>query len=290
MHLIFVGGCERSGTSLVQKLLVSHSRIAGGPELVFTGRIAELYRRMGGRYPSSYASRIAAFYDGERLTEAFRSFLEGFFRPIFERDPDAVYFSEKTPSNLFAAPELLRIFPGARFVHVLRDGRDVLASHHDVRRRFEEAGEPYHHPTFRSPRVCVRWNRAAEKHAALETDPDLGARSHLLRYEELLQEPERVLTGLFSFLELDLETGLLSPEGVPSEELGIPVDGFWTTREMDGRGFDPSRIGRWRRDLPPTRRALANLLMARNLRHFDYPVEGSWLGANRILRAAGLPI
>ncbi len=281
MRMIFVGGCERSGTSLVQKILASHSRIAGGPELVFTGRIAELWRRMSATYPPEYAERIAAFYDRDELARAFRELFADLTRRIAESKPGARYLSEKTPSNIFAAGPLLELFPDSRFVHVVRDGRDVLASHRDVRRRFERRGEtPWNRESFGIRRVCGRWNRAVDIHFKL-----LGrSRYHWLRYEDLVRDPEPTLAGLFNFLELDLEAAARLPETIDAEALGLPVDGLWTTEETARQGFDPSRIGRWRRSLPLADRWLGSLLTAANLRSLGYPVGDTAVRVGRALR------
>lgn len=273
MRLILVGGCERSGTSLVQKILVSHSRIAGGPEFVYTNAVADLHRRMAAPHAPHYEARLASFFDRPQLAEAFRDFYGAFFRRVFDRKPGAVFLSEKTPSNIFAASELLTIFPDALFVHVIRDGRDVLASHRGVRARLARARNRSHRMATFSPwRVCRRWNRAIDTHFRLTEDGALAGRYVALRYEDLLLEPARVLGGLFSFLGLDLEPRALTPEAIPAAETRMPVDGFWYTPDLEGLPFDPARAGRWRRDLPLALRLWATLLMAENLRDAGYEV------------------
>ncbi len=282
MRMIFVGGCERSGTSLVQKILASHSQIAGGPELVFTGRVAELYRQMAASYPPEYAARLAAFYDSDQLAEAFRGLFNRLLRKVRERKPGARWLSEKTPSNIFAASRLLEIFPDGRFVHVIRDGRDVLASHRDVRRRFERDGRAsWNRASFRLHRVCARWHRAVEIHFELAADPRLADRYFSIRYEDLVRDPEAGVARLFDFLELDVEPSALAPEDIAAEDLGLPTDGVWTTEAMQRRGFDPGTVGRWRSSLPANCRILGSLLMGRSLEALDYPVAGAYASASR---------
>ena len=282
MRFLFVGGCERSGTTLVQRVLCAHSRVAGGPDLVFTGRIAELFDRMRGDYPEEYAARLARHYDEEELRRAFQRLLGGFLEKQAESDPAALYVSEKTPSNIFAARSLLELFPDARFLHVVRDGRDVLASHRDVARRLRQrqrsAGRRF------GPRaVCGRWNRAVDVHFQLTGRAELAGRYHLVRYEELVSAPRRVVGELFAFLGLELEDRTLTPESVSAAESGTVIDGIWVTEEMAERGIDDGGAGRWRRDLPPASRLLAGALMAGNLRRLGYPVSAAFLPPARLL-------
>ena len=275
MRFLFVGGCERSGTTLVQRVLSAHSRIAGGPELVFTWRIAELFDRMRGSYPEEYAARLARHYDEGELRRAFQRLLGGFFDKIAEGKPQALYLSEKTPSNVFAARTLLELFPDARFLHVLRDARDVVASHRDVAARLRARGRPAGR-AFGTRAVCARWRRAAATHFELADDAELGERYLLLRYEELVRQPRRTVDELFGFLGLEPEERVLAPESVPQAESGTVVDGIWVTEEMAGRGFDESRVERWRRDLPTVPRLLASLLTAPLLHRLGYPVAAAW--------------
>lgn len=45
-RVVFVGGVPRSGTTLVQRIICSHSDVAGGPEFRFVPRVARLYSDM----------------------------------------------------------------------------------------------------------------------------------------------------------------------------------------------------------------------------------------------------
>jgi len=285
VRLLFVGGCERSGTTLLQRILCSHTRIVGGPELVFTGRIARLFERMRGPLPEHFSARLATYYDEARLRSLFRDFLAGLLQPVRERRPDAAYLAEKTPSNFAAATTLLEIFPDARFLHVLRDGRDVLCSHRDVRARFQAAGEVV--PAgLGLRRVCGRWNAAIDAHRRLVDEPSVSGRYLSLRYEELVRHPERVIGELLESLELEFEEQVLEPESVPEAESGSVIDGLWFTEEMARRGIDDSGVERWRMDLPPISSLLANLSMASNLRRLGYPVAAAYLPLARLLRGS----
>ena len=268
---IFVGGCERSGTSLLQKVLVSHSQIAGGPEFMFTKDIIGLHWRMIAPYPDSYADRRDTYFDSDDLGDRFRTFYAGFFESQLEAKPQARYISEKTPSNIAVARYLLDLFPRSLFIHILRDGRDVVASIDRVRRRFESAGDAGFNPkTFGLFSVAGRWNQAVDEHFRALNSKETADRYFWLRFEDLVAAPSTELQRLFAFLGLDLGDRQLHPESVRSAEMGLAVDGFWTTEASDQMAFNPERVGVWRRDLGLLRRRLATFLMGSNLKRLDY--------------------
>ncbi|MBI3500565.1 MAG: sulfotransferase, partial [Bacteroidetes bacterium] len=135
-RFIFVGGSSRSGTTLLQRILTSHSRIGGGyqfsgNEFNFTHDIFHLYERMKNGWKESEAEFFISSND--ELSENFRKFYHSFFnRQKFEKFD---YVSEKVPKNILVAHSLMEIFPDAYFINIYRDGRDVLASHYQIMQR-----------------------------------------------------------------------------------------------------------------------------------------------------------
>jgi len=167
---------------------------------------------------------------------------------------------------------------------VLRDGRDVLASHRAVERRIEARGWAGHDRTaFERRRILARWNRSVAVHFELSRSKELRHRYQSLRFEDLVREPESELRCLFEALDLDLEPQVLAPELLRAEEMGLVVDGLWSTEESDRKGFDITRIGHWRRELGVLDRVAATGAMAANLERLGYPVARSAARASRLL-------
>ncbi len=160
--LVFVGGTGRSGTHVVARLLGRHSQLenitnevrfhvdpGGFPDLLAGRTTPERFvRRLRGRWYRGLALQRASFrglhryVDRSELDAAAERFLaaypgdpEGACRelflsllwPIAERagKPGLI---EQSCDTIAQAPTLLRLFPEARFVHVVRDGRDAGAS------------------------------------------------------------------------------------------------------------------------------------------------------------------
>jgi len=102
---------------------------------------------------------------------------------------------EKTPQHVQHLPALARLFPAARFIHVVRDGRDCAASFH---RRWR-----------RDPRLTVyRWKKVVA--IGRRQGRELGeARYREIRYEDLTAAPEASLRALCAFLALPFDPVVL---------------------------------------------------------------------------------
>ena len=211
----FVVGCPRSGTTLVQKLLGAHSDVYTCKETFYFLRI----RRRGiGKlldYLALSPSRVSEAYSfirandqllrhhdlrGIRSMCSAAAFLDQLMtREAQARDKSA--WVEKTPRHMFSIRLIERCIPSAQFVHVLRDGRDVVAS-------LADAAEKY-------PQV---WSRHADLGNAVsvynrflqESLKYCGRRGHVfVRYEHILDDAEGVSRSLYAALGLrDMATQL----------------------------------------------------------------------------------
>jgi hypothetical protein len=158
--ILFVGGTGRSGTHVLAKLLSRHPRLAMFPievrfhveERGFPGLLAgrvskeQFVRRLRGFWWKGFQTRrmrgLYRFVSEERFERAVESFeatfeddREGACRRLFndllwpwvERSgADALV--EQSCDTVAEAPTLVRLFPEAKFIHVVRDGRDASAS------------------------------------------------------------------------------------------------------------------------------------------------------------------
>src|SRR5690606_38458360 len=118
----------------------------------------------------------------ERSWEALFALL---LRSFAERT-NAAIVGEKTPNHLLYMPTLQALFPGARFIHIVRDPRAVVSSWVSV---------PWSTGTIEGDAAV--WRRYMRK--AREQPPAPGT-LHTIRYEALVAHPERVLRGVCSFV------------------------------------------------------------------------------------------
>jgi len=222
---VFLVGTPRSGTTLLQSLLGSHSAISSFPESHFFIRSRSSFRlfRKLGLASRSARTQLARFLEevealqGSRLVDSGveaprpmlfrRSYLRYFIATLdtLARSRGSSVWIEKTPDHIGYIDEISRLVPGARFIHLIRDPADVVASLYEVTRE---------HPGFwggpRSIDECFdKWLRNYRRSLSLADHPN----HTLVRYEQLVARPESVLQSLCDFLGVDFEAKMLEAHG-----------------------------------------------------------------------------
>ena len=184
--IVFVGGCDRSGTTVVSRLIAEHGNLVMLPEAYFH---AVAYRKFG---PGATAAQMVGHWrrrsweiadDDPRATGGpLAGFLIEAMADIYEskrgeRSPLRVV--ESTPENIEVATTLLDQFPAALLVHVVRDPRAVVSS---LRRA--DFG-----PT--TAQECARFwkQRIASGLGAEAAHPERVIR---VRYESLMSDPDSI--------------------------------------------------------------------------------------------------
>lgn len=261
---IFVVGCPRSGTTLVQSLLAAHPRLASFPESHFFSAILPLT-------PPKADEPLRAFLAGAGLpppsappatttAKRVRQFIGILDRAAADRGYDG--WVEKTPIHLHHIDTITRHLPDARFVHVLRAGAPTISS---LYRATHE--HPEHWDGARSWRQCgERW--IGDVVLSLARHGDDG--HHLLRYEDLIAAPEAVLQDVCAFVGVDYAPAMLRDHAEVAGELVLGHE-RWKRRalrplaaEPDGpTPFEQSARDRIRARVAEAQRQLDAVLAAR---------------------------
>jgi hypothetical protein len=257
-------GVPRSGTTVLRLMLDAHPRLAIPPETGFVARFA----RRPWWWPSSLGRRRFVHLltsapqwrdfhlDPQALTsavDALRPFtlaggLRAFYR-LYAARFDKTRWGDKTPVYGPAADAIARLLPEARFIHIVRDGRDVALSLRPL----------WFAPTGSLDGLGRYWA------GLIEDTRRAGARTpHFLelRYEDLMADPEPTLRRVCAFLELEFEAAMLdfhrrAPARLDEHETRVARSGRvvatkaarleqqWRTT----RPPDLSRIERWREEM-----------------------------------------
>jgi hypothetical protein len=143
---------------------------------------------------------------------------------------------KETSVEIYAA-EILRWFPDARFIQILRDPRDNFAAlAAGVERHYSRLGED-HNRTLASLLNRARLGFQMARHNRIGYGE---ARYHLLRFEDLAAAPEKAMRGVAAFLGIDFDPCLLKPTVLGRPAAGNAFDGV-AAFEISARN-----VGRWR--------------------------------------------
>jgi protein-tyrosine sulfotransferase len=251
---IVVGGCHRSGTTLLRVLLDRHPKIAAGAEsTVFLRRISSPCE-IGGLYGLD-PELIAAWQLEARSQVAF---IERFQAAVLAAAGKPIW-AEKTPGNVLRFGFVRRHFPDARLVHIIRDGRDVVCSLRRARWPKPCGGTGSGEELRRCAEYWARYVRSGRRFAG---DP----RYFELRYEALARDPEPALRRLLRFVGLEWDASLLRTEHRP------PGDG-----EKRQRGaIDAASVGRWQEELLPLEKQIVCEAVGDLLVELGYAADDRW--------------
>ena len=247
---IFIGGAGRSGTTLLRVMLDSHPRISCGPELKVGPAVLELWQRLRGPWSTGLVARGAA---PDQVDALFRDLLLGLVAAGPAPAPKP-RLAEKTPHNVFWFRELGQLFGDAAFVHVVRNGYDVVASLLRVDWRGPD-GERLEYT--RDPAAAARyWAAAVTAGLDAADEPLLAGRLHVVHYEELVTEPEATLRRLLGFLGEPWDPAVLKHDRRDHTLGGESSAG------RVAEPIDSGSVGRALRDLSPAQRDIARPVLA----------------------------
>lgn len=245
---IFVFGAPRSGTSLVQSVLAAHSRLFSIPGETGIFSSQNIFGRR--HFGLSWEENQALFRECRDVVDFFDRGVR-----LIESRSGGRTFVEKTPQHVLRLPFLLRRFPRARFVHVVRDGRDCFVSARS------HAGIPQ---ASSARRFAGYWKRCVEAPLRVEPHPRLLR----LRYEDFVRAAPAELERLMRFLELEREDRQLDPARFGGHKRAGREE-FRLLREA----VSARRVGRWRTELAAAERLAFERVARASLSEYGYLEE-----------------
>jgi hypothetical protein len=262
----FIVGVGRSGTTMLRLMLDAHPDLAIPPETHFVPELIDAID--GGATPEQAATTMTAVRqwgdldtDPEDVVARWRqlerfesgSALRAFYEMYAERQGKPRY-GEKTPAYVKSMVKIEGALPEARFVHVIRDGRDVALS-----RWKRTLGDKDPAPAGQVAETWARRIRRAQRHGRKV--------SHYLelRYEDLVTDTEPNLRRIAAFLELPWDAAMLTYYENAAERMAemardLPATDGKPTRPgeermqahaMTQKPPDPSAMYRWKEKMSP---------------------------------------
>ncbi len=227
MTRLFLVGCPRSGTTLLQSLLAAHPEVLSFPE-------SHLFQSLWIRH-WSYLFGFASPKGRKQLNwflqkinqEDLQSKLPN--NALFIRQYGVVLqtaldhatqsqgkqiWLEKSPEHVRYIRYIEASIQDAKFIHIVRNGPDVVASLYDVTRKHRQTdiwgSEPWELDK------CIRhWVRSIKLGC-----PHLNKPNHfLVRYEKLVENPELILRQLCEFMGVNFEASMLQDYGQIAQQV-----------------------------------------------------------------------
>ncbi len=286
---IFVVGCPRSGTTLLQQLLDAHPRIAITPETHFMPEIwyhrqqfGDITSETGFHELVDYVRKRPEFGDLNISSEEFRQRAvagERSFRSVFcallemygEKSGKPI-IGEKTPDHFRFIPTLAEWFPNARFVNIIRDPRAVACSWRSL---------PWSTGSIRGDALAWRDQQGVLRRQARR----YRARMISIKYEDLVSQPELTMSKVFEFL---------SVAKVSAEQLaaGMSKSCFDVRREPwkqnNLKEISAAPTARWRQELTPQEVQAVESVVGDYMVLRGYQLcSGFWLPVARSIMTAG---
>ena len=255
----FVVGAQRSGTTMLRLMLNAHSRLCVPFESRF---IPDFHRRLAAFGDLSKLDNQRALLDAiaedafvrkgrlipdkdavlAHKPQDYAQLVHGIFAALAESEGKARW-GDKTPSYVLDMDTLWTLFPGCRFIHLVRDGRDVAVS----LKRDNWGPNTLHDAAY-------KWQKSARR--ARELAAKLGEGRWLtVSYEALVARPEEQVPQVTEFLGLSFEAGMLSPTSIDtSTSIGFSARGrtvqnfspsFLEWSQAPKSVFFSSSVGNW---------------------------------------------
>jgi protein-tyrosine sulfotransferase len=272
----FIIGSGRSGNTLLRRILASHASYHIPPETYVLGAITKKYWQVAHMDWNDIVPFIYSFFqfheefetfDVKNLSELVRTvqraeqnqrslafIINAFYGwhaqqhgMSFER------WGDKTPLNVYALKRLHKVFPKAQFIHIVRDGSDVVASYLEagIYQSAEEAAWRWRTTVG----LCRRFGEA-------------NPRSYLeVRYEDLVTEPRRTVAGICAFLGTTYDDRMLELPDNAAQLGDVP------RRQRHREVLKPisaDNIGKGRKALSEEQKRLVNAIIARQMAELGY--------------------
>lgn len=190
---IFIVGMPRSGSTLLEQILASHSLVDTTDELPFIERLAIDVQQLGG-YPSAISRLSKTQLDLLRKTyiEQARQYTLN----------DTCVFIDKNPNNFMHIGLIKTLFPNAKVINVLRDPLDNALS---VYKQYFSAG---HHYSYDLDHIGFYWQGYLHLSQFWQKTYDRGV--YVVSYAKLVESPEAEIRRLLEYCELPFEPECLT--------------------------------------------------------------------------------
>lgn len=285
-EILFVSGAVKSGTTWTQLWLDRHPEIACRGEGYFFNKFAGALQHL-----CKDASEMIR--EQNRLKNVDLPDFPGLELPVVQYllrqtilsclsayggDAAIRVVAEKTPSTALALDAVFLVFPEARVLHCVRDGRDVCLSawHDNHRKGGAEFLEMF--PTLSDflPEIARIW--VNHHQPVLQQKAKHPTRIHPIHYEHMVTDPEPVLRGVFDWLGVQAGSDVIA-DCLTATRFETLSQGRKPGEEDRGSFFRKGTAGQWRQEMTEEQEALFWSIAGPTMEAQGYRRDGSLVTA-----------
>jgi len=194
-QLIFIVGMPRSGTSLVEQIISSHSNVFGGGELSFLTNIM---------HKQILDNKGLDTIDNNDLKKLLETIQEEYISKISKIDSSSKFFTDKAPLNFKYIGFIKKIFPNSKIINCNRDPIDICWSNY---KNYFFTSLPFSNNLNNLASYYSLYQDYIKFWKELFTDDIFD-----IKYEELVKNPKEEIKNLLNFCNLEWEEGCLKHE------------------------------------------------------------------------------
>ncbi len=273
----FIIGSGRSGSTLLRAILVNNSKIAIPPEsyvLPNTVRIfwtynflpwKELVKLIIGEFEShndfcswdiNMQDAYSRILNLNKKNQTLANIIDEIYCYYAElKFPDFEIWGDKTPYNTLKLDWIDLIFSNAKYIHIIRDGRDVVSSYLKMGRykTVEEAA----HRWKKSIELCEEFKKNKSENEYIE-----------IRYEKLVTEPDHEIKCICNFLNIDFDISMLDIKKIVCKLGDVDVK----QHENIKNPINANSIGKWEKNLTDKEKIKVKELLNDTLSELNYRI------------------
>jgi hypothetical protein len=274
---VFIAGIPRSGTTLLRLVLSAHPQVAISPETHCLERIMFGFPHTG-RLDDEHLGQLKQVIGEDRKLAGWKIDLQPYLERVSDyteittrqaiRDLMEHYRDQTAPhatvlgnkKGFFAEYGELahHLFPEAKFLFIVRDARDAVYSMKTNLKGYSAIS------------ASIRWRARVVRGRRLQAR--YPAQCLLIKYEDLVSEPETVCRILCAFLQIEYAPEMIRfYEGNQRHERVI--EGTEQIHQLTSSPFTKDRIGRWRKGLTAGEVRIVQTIAGRELGRLGYEVD-----------------
>ena len=267
----FIIGTQRSGTTLLRLLLNNHSEVAIPTESTFLMPFLRKKFIFNLKHLSMYRKKTILQYLLTNSQFAKWDINESLLEEVKEKDMNLIQFisflyssfaskygkslcGDKTPPFIRKLPILIKAYPEAKFIHIVRDGRDTFLS---LRKKSAPGASNVSLGAFEWKYKLTLINKALK-----------GIENRLLevRYEDLVNEPQQQLLNICEFLGVSYQEDML--------DFWKESESFIAKHHSEKifKPIDPSNIFKWKRELSDSESRKYAYFSKKTLQNYSYEI------------------